>query len=125
MKKEGGKGEIKLNCKPIASEDHYETRTLLLVPAVTAGASLLGSASSFTLMLCSSLNLLISYPFFVSCSLPFSMSFSSCSLFWLRLGNVSFTVCSAKTPPMSRKHLRFSSTVFSVSMTVLKKCESN
>jgi hypothetical protein len=108
------------------SDKHYETRTLLL-PVLFSDTSFLTSLfaagslpSSRTRILCSSLNLLISMPFFVNCSFPFSMNFSSCSLFCMRLGSVSLTVCSHKTPPINRKHFLFSSTVFNVSMTVLK-----
>uniref|UniRef100_A0A182UMW0 Uncharacterized protein n=1 Tax=Anopheles merus TaxID=30066 RepID=A0A182UMW0_ANOME len=74
-----------------------------------------------TLMLCSSLNWLISSPFFVICSFPSSISFSSCALLSSSWGSTTSTVCSTSTPPISRKHFLLDSTVF----TRCEKCEKS
>lgn len=89
---------------------------------VGSSASLTVGLSSWPLilMLCFSLNLLISMPFVVNWSCRCPINFSNCSFASFNWGSTSLTVRSHNTPPIKRKHLRPSSTVFSVSMTVLQ-----
>lgn len=104
----------------------YATKTFRLLSSPVSPAPPVGSSGLSTivscpliLILCSSLNLFMSTPLFVSCSLPTVINFSKCSRFLLNCGRTSLTVRAHSTPPIKRKHFRSSSTVFNVSITVL------